>query len=320
MSMKKIAEIAGVSVATVSKAFRNSKEISPQRRRQIFDVAKELGVYEKYAAEKFGKKVIAVICPEMQGGYYNKIVHILQKKIAERNGVMIVSVTAFDAAMAEELYVYHTRYQKADGVLLMCQRETLENPLLVPTVHLGCEHEMDSVSSGFKEALDDIVRMCKENGHKTIAFLGESLTISKQKAFEKAMEKVGMWVHQEMLIVSKLRFEEAGRDGIRRLLAQGKLPEAIVAAYDQIAIGAIQELRENGLSVPEDISVIGMNDIEACDYLETPLTTVKLDMEDLCDKALEILYRKMDNRFYSSKENVQIKSQLVQRESVKKKR
>lgn len=319
MSMKKIAETAGVSVATVSKAFHHSKDISEETRKQIFAIAKDLGVYEKYAGERYPQKIIAAICPEIQGGFYTEFLQTLNKKITQRGGFLTVSMDDFDAVTAEKLYEYHTKYQKVDGVILVNGKANLNNPLRIPTVFMGDTAEKDAVSSGMLEFIDAAVRMCKQNGHEKIAFLGEKLTVSKQKHFEKAMEREGLWVYRDMVISSKFRYEAAGRDGIEQLLATGRLPDAILTGYDQIAIGAVQALREHGLSVPEDVSVIGMNDIEGCTYLEAPLTTIKVDMEDLCEKVLELLYRKMENRYYSSKKQVKAKSWLVQRKSVTRK-
>ena len=85
----------------------------------------------------------------------------------------------------------------------------------------------------------------------------------------------------------------------------------------KIAIGAIKYLREIGLSVPDDISVIGMDDIKECEYLDVPLTTIKTDVDYVIEKALDILYKKMENQYYFSNENIVVKSELVKRNSVK---
>lgn len=134
----------------------------------------------------------------------------------------------FDATTAEELYEYHTKYQKVDGVILVNGKANLNNPLRIPTVYMGDTAEKDAVSSGMLEFIDTVVRMCKQNGHEKIAFLGEKLTVSKQKHFEKVMEREVLWVYRDMVISSKFRYEAVGRDGIKQLLAAGRLPGSLL--------------------------------------------------------------------------------------------
>ena len=86
MTLKKIADAANVSVSTVSKAFSWSNEISEGKRQYIFEIAKREGCYDKYCKPEFVKKVIAVICPEVMGGYYTHQITLFEKEIKKRGG------------------------------------------------------------------------------------------------------------------------------------------------------------------------------------------------------------------------------------------
>ena len=97
MNLNTLAKLCGVSAATVSKAFSGSEEISEDTRNKIFEIAKQHGVYDRYNKNKYDKKVIAVICPELNSDYYNKYVTLLDKEITALGGIMTVSVSNFDA-------------------------------------------------------------------------------------------------------------------------------------------------------------------------------------------------------------------------------
>ena len=103
MNLKQFAQITGVSISTVSKIFSGSEEISEKTRKLVLDKAKELGIYDKYNKNKYSKKLIAVICPELESEYYTAILSIFNKALLEKDCTMSVSVTGFSISMENEL-------------------------------------------------------------------------------------------------------------------------------------------------------------------------------------------------------------------------
>lgn len=319
VNMKKIAKEANVSVSTVSKAFSYKQDISEKTRQRIFDIAKKYDSFEKYAIQKYPKKVIVAITPEIDGGFYTNILTLLNKKITQRGAILNISMTNFKKDNVKMLYDYHTKYQKADGILVIGASFDVYNLLNVPTVFMlgNSKGHIDAVGTSIRESIFEAVKSLKESGHKNIAFIGEGLTKGKQVYFEEAMNLYSMPICRDIIEISKFRFEKAGYEGAKKILSQKTKVDAIVAAYDKIAIGTIKYLKEIGLSVPDDISVIGMDDIKECEYLDVPLTSIKTDVDYVIEKALDILYKKMDNQYYFSNENIVVKSELVNRKSVK---
>lgn len=98
-------------------------------------------------------------------------------------------------------------------------------------------------------------------------------------------------------------------------IAEGHMPHAVVAAYDYIAIGLIRSLRRAGKSVPQDCSVIGMDDISVVPYLEAPLSSIHTHTDDACRIAVEILLKKAQNQYYSSRQEILMPSEFVARGS-----
>lgn len=103
---------------------------------------------------------------------------------------------------------------------------------------------------------------------------------------------------------------------MRELLASGSDATAIVCAYDNIAIGAIRELKRRGYSVPEDYSVIGIDNINVSGYMETTLSSIDTDPDEICITAWELICRKQENKYYRSNREITVSGRLILRESV----
>lgn len=317
MNLKDLARLAGVSAATVSKAFAGSREISESTRRRIFDIAMREGCFDKYNKNKFKKPVIAVLCPEIKSDFYNFIVTLLSREISEKGGIMTLAVTNFDSELTAELYGYFSTYAKVDGVIMLNSAKGIKNATGTPTVVFGKGDDVniDYIKLDNLSAVYDALRRLKELGHTAIGFAGEGLTEGKLELFKKGMRRIGLPVISEWICISEKRFESAGTDAGERLLSSERMPTAIVAAYDYIAIGLIKTLTENGIRIPEDISVIGMDDISVAPYLEKGLSTVKSGSAQACVTAVEIIMKKIDNRYYKSRDELSFFGEFVERDT-----
>lgn len=320
MNLKTLAKLAGVSVGTVSKAFSGNEEISPETRERIFKLAKETGCFDKYNKNRFQKKVIAVISPELNSDFYNAFLSLLDEEISRQGGIMTVSVSNFSDDRVAELFSYYSSYCKADGILILCSPKKVKNPLLIPTVAIGakqesCDH-MDAIYLSLDGAITDAITHLKEHGHTQIGFIGETLTQAKQEKFIFAMQRENLPIRQEWIWSSDTRFEQAGTAAIEAWLTKGiPLPTAILTSYDYIAIGVIQALKKHGLRVPEDISVIGMDDIAVAPYLETSLSTIRTHTDEVCRTAVELIMKKLQNQHYSARRQITFYSEFISRDT-----
>ena len=315
MNLNTLAKLCGVSAATVSKAFSGSEEISEDTRNKIFEIAKQHGVYDRYNKNKYDKKVIAVICPELNSDYYNRYVTLLDKEITALGGIMTVSVSNFDADREKTLISYYSSYCKADGIITVNQKCRVGSEIGIPIIAIGPGKNADTADKiENTNVMDDVITYLKENGHTEIGFVGEPLTVGKNEYFKEAMRSHALLLNEDYIKTSSLRFEEAGIQVMDRWFEEkSELPTAIIAAYDYIAIGIIKSIIRHGLKVPEDISVIGMDDIAVGNYLETPISTIKGNTELCCRKAAEIIMKKIKNRYYS--ESLVVPSEFVVRDS-----
>ncbi len=302
MNLTTLASLAGVSVSTVSKAFSGSAEISEETRERIFALAKKHGCYDRYNKNKFSKKVIAVLVPELKSSFYSATVTMLYEEIMRAGGVMICSSYDFMEERKVELYHYFGSYCKADGILIVDSCRKLKNPQHIPTIALfsnRCVHpDIDIIPAYMDHAIEAAILHLKENGHKDIGFVGERNTKHKVEMFQEAMRHAGLPLQNRRIKTSDRRFEEAGTHAVEEWLSEGELPTAILAAYDNIAIGVIKALTGHGIRVPEEVSVIGMDDISVAPYLETSLSTIHMYGPETCHYAVELLMKKLDHPFY----------------------
>ena len=317
MTMKQLALVAGVSVATVSKAFSFSKEISKEQRERIFSIAKENGCYDKYLKPYFGKKVIGVICPEYDSDYYSQMLNCLKKEAQKHQSIIVTACYDFDKDSQNELVCYFTECAKVDGLIMIGSFDYSKN-VSIPTMTVGKSDNSDSISLSMKYAIDDAVEYLKENGHKDIAFIGERLTELKSGLFAESMTKCGLWVNGDYVIQNDERFEQAGYNAMNKLLALENPPTAVIAAYDHIAIGAMKSIYEHNLSVPDDISIIGMDDTNVISYLNVPLTSITSYLEDLCEIVMDTLFDRIENNVVGKIKKINVSTELVKRGSVAK--
>ncbi|MBQ8895092.1 MAG: LacI family DNA-binding transcriptional regulator [Clostridia bacterium] len=316
MTLRELAAEAGVSVATVSKAFKNSPEISLATREQIFEIARKHGCFHKYYKEQYDKKVVAVLCPEIKSNHYSEQVEYIQQRLARRNIEVLISTDDFNEKKQQQLIRLLADHAKVDGMIVFELRSPVPKGIEVPVVAVGAMEGVahaDTIQGSSIRTMCAAVAHLKELGHRHIAFIGEGLTTRTSSVFEKALQQYEL--PHELTVVAEGRFEEAGRDGVRRLLQRERPFTALICAYDYIAIGAIKELKKQGLRVPEDISVIGINNIRTAGHLEKGLTTIDQAKEAACDLACELLKKKMQNKYYCSGTEIEITGSLIVRET-----
>lgn len=321
MTLKRIADLAKTSVATVSKAFSGSKEISDETKERIFEIAKEYGCFEKYYNAPRKQPLIAIIVPEIDSECYATCASVFEREFNRRGADTIVATTRFDPNREERLFRELAYGMKVDGVLLWGSGSLIKNHDEIPLIKFGeksySDANADTVKSDSSAAINRLIKTIKDYGHTEVAFFGESLTHSKEEKFKKGMRSAGLSIHKSFILTSDKRFAAAGKDCMQRLMASGRLPSVIVAAYDQIAYGAMKYARDMGLRVPEDISFVGMDDITADSYFDVPLSSVHSAYESVCEKITDLIFMRMENKHYRMKEKIVVPVELNIRESLK---
>ncbi len=322
ITQQRLAELANVSVSTVSKAFANSNEISEKTRNRIFELAKEYGCFAKYYSGTPTTKVIAVIANEIKENVYTKGLKHLDKIIRQDGNVMLVAYSNYSQQTRQYLMDYFTTYAKVDGLIVFSSlKELTVSNLDIPIVAFSSKSSAqnkqiaDRIVWDMNTITDRAISYLMQNGHTDIAYVGEFLSKSKREIFKTVMQKHNLPVPDEFVRTSRLRLEEAGYSEMKELLSLPKRPTAIFCAYDTIAHGVISCIKDSGFSVPDDFSVISMDNIDTSAMGYNLTTFQKVDIS-FYDMAYELLLKRMDNP-YIPKQTIMASPRFVERGSVR---
>lgn len=332
-SIKDIAKICGVSVATVSKALNDKDDIGEETKKRIKEVAKENGYFPQYYARaiRMNKSFnigVLFVDEAMSGLTHDYFANILNsfKVTAESKGYDITFINSNKRYRNGKTYLEHCRYRGLDGVMIACI--PFENPEViellnsdVPVVTIDYKFDgrvsiMSDNVTGMRELTEYVISM----GHTKIAYIsGEMSAVTNQRleSFNEVVAAHHLTIPMEYRVTSGYRNLKKAAEYTRQLLELPEPPTCILYADDYSAVGGINQIREMGLRIPEDISVAGFDDIFVARQLAPRLTTVFQDSEKIGKKAAEKLIALIENKNVSMKP-VKIKTELKQGASVKK--
>lgn len=296
MNQKKIAQLASVSASTVSKALSGSSEVSKETAERIRQIAIDVGYFKEKSKRKReyandGAFLIAVIVPEIMGFHYATIVTCIKDQVEARGGHIAVYIDDFDSAKGTKILESIILHGGTDGVIMFSAPELF----IRPNIPIVCccavpSGKYDSICVCHSKLMDDAVGFLAKQGHKRIGFVGEPHTIHAAENFEKAVQKHGLSFFPEFVYTVRERFEKIGHMAALQILEQKSRPTAVIAAYDEIAIGLMATLTRHGIRVPEDISVMGINNIPSAVHAQIPLTSVQTFSSEQYKTAVDVLF------------------------------
>ncbi len=321
MTYKKIAQLAGVSPSTVSKVMGGSTEISESTAERVRQIIKEYGCetprYFKGKNSNLSKYRIAVLVPEIISIHYAQHVSEIVRILDSKNIVCNIYLTGFDERKILSIIQQLAEEGLTDGILtisLITSEEVF--PLPVVQFTTKASKSTDCVGINIKQGLLDALQYLNEMGHQNIGFIGEKNTPHKQNLFHEAAAKLDIPIDDSNVFISDRRFEQIGMEAAEYFLKKRMKPTALIAAYDEIAMGAIHTFRQAGMRIPDDISLIGINDIPFAEYASVPLTTIRMFKEEMCHIAIRILLDKIMNPNSHVLQHVIVQTQLIIRETV----
>lgn len=320
MNFKQIAELCNCTVGTVSKAFSGKSDVGEEKRNEIFKIAKENGCFEKYFKGKFSKKVFAIIVPEFKSDHYSKIASFMSEKLAEKGALSFCVTSNFNNNIVREYLNYFSYSKTVDGVFLIETSAQLDNDRDFPIVgvnYWGKSKNVDFVNINNETTIRNAIEYLKQNGHEKIAYIGEKFTIATKNKVITAMKALNIPVKEEYFLISNKRFEDAGYECMEKLYSLTDKPTAIFAGYDNIALGAMNCIKDHGDSVPEDFSIISRDNISFASHKNVSLTTINSNVIKLCEIAIDHMFKKQNRKYFKIKERILVKPELVIRNSVK---
>jgi len=319
MTYKKIAELAGVSLSTVSKAMSGSAEISPATAARIRRIAEENHVTGARYHKNTADLRVAVTVPEIVSVFYSQNATDLVSEL-ERSGIdAAVYITGFDKDKTNRLLTRLAESGTLDGIIVVSSIYRKRAPIPVISKagvehgdqHLGGDLISIDIRGGMLEALTHL----QELGHTEIGFIGEKNTTNKQETFLEIADRLGIAVNPRHVFVSNKRFQDIGYEAAEHFLHMRRKPTALIAAYDEVAMGAIHAFRAQGIDVPGDISIIGINDIPFAAYANPPLTTIRTYQKENARLTVQKLLERIEAGDAMPLQQIQLKCDLIVRET-----
>jgi len=326
-NIRAVSKIAGVSVATVSRALQKPEMVSERTREKVQAAVKEADYKPNMMARNFRSKKsysIMVLVPDVSNIFFSKVISAIQASAKERGYNVILGNTMGDPALESEL-AHLLQTNQADGIIQLSARFPLsdqerENDTLLPIVNC-CEcvddDSMPTVSLDNEGAAEAVTNHLLELGHKRIgAVLGPStspLTNARLSGYRSALKKAGIMFDDSLLVTADFSME-GSYHAAGELLSLPTPPTAIFCFSDEMAIGAINRIRAAGLRVPEDISVAGFDDLDFSSYIDPALTTIKQPNRRFGASSTELLFDILEGR-QSATRHITLPYQLIVRDS-----
>lgn len=340
ITIKEIAKEAGVSIATVSMILNNKdKNITNATRMRVLDVVKKHNYVPNAMAGSLITQrthLVGLILPDITNPFFPGIARGAEDK-ANESGYSIIFCNTDDKLEVEEKYIETLTKKMADGIIIAHSSnsekmsEILER-CKVPIILIDRDFYSNNIRgkvlvNNYEGAYKGVTYLIN-NGYKKVAYLSGSLKTrtaqDRLEGYKKALTDNNIKYNKTLVKHGEYRIEW-GRDGVKELLSEQENCDAIFCGNDLIAIGAIKELKEKGYNIPEDIGVMGFDDIYLAGLVEPSLTTVRQPNYKMGYKAMELLLENLNN---TDKNNIGVKelktitleTEIIERNSIINKR
>ena len=328
ITIKSIAEAAHCSVATVSKALNGRPDVAEATRERILAIAKEYDFYPNAVGKALKNKVTenigVIFCREQLplslNPFYSRVLEGIEAELAVSNYSLVLHLLPEGTTTAIPKMI---RESRVDGLVLIgvLQQEFIEQlvSLAIPTVLVDpkiagstfCQVLIDNEHGAY-----EAVKYLIDRGHRRIAFISgdlERLSFSQRfDGYRKALDYARIPYHEELVRTGGL---EKGYDHVSALLDLDEPPTAIFAANDINAVYGYKAIVDHEMRIPEDISIIGFDDIELGKMISPPLTTIRVYKEQMGSIAVRTLFKVMSDHTLHPFTTM-VPTRLVERESV----
>ncbi|SKB00726.1 transcriptional regulator, LacI family [Caloramator quimbayensis] len=328
-----VAREAGCSPATVSKAFNNYKSVSEKTYKKIMDTADKLGYTPNNSARALATKktwlIGVILSEELHTGithpHFSGILQSFNTRAGEYGYDIVFISKRFDNR--EISYLEHCQYRGVDGVLLAVGAKfndeikcILESDIKCVSIDGIYPNKYTMISDnrmGSFQALEYLYFL----GHRKIAHIACPLDSiagrERYDAYKEFLEMKGLEFNSKYVVEAEDFTHEAGKKASLELLQQSfdDLPTAVYAACDDIAYVSMTIFQEKGFRIPEDISVVGFDNIKLSEFMTPPLTTIEQDRVEIGKRAADILVSLIEGKNIDEPYEIRIPTKLIMRNS-----
>ncbi|MFQ5825550.1 MAG: LacI family DNA-binding transcriptional regulator [bacterium] len=330
-TIKDIAKMLDISPSTVSRALRNHPDISSETKKRVQILAEELEYHPNIIAQSLKSSksnIIGVIVPEIKHHFFSSVISGVEE-VTYDAGYTIMVCQSNESYEREVINTRALVSNRVDGLLVSISQTTQNSDHFtvlerrkIPFVFFDrvCEDiEASKVVVDDYDGAFQVVEHLIISGYRRIAHIAgpEHLSIGRDrfKGYYSALQKYNLQFEKDLVVYGGLN-EENGILGFHKLLQLDRLPDAIFAVNDPVAIGAFTQIKENGLRIPDDIALAGFSDNPISTLIDPPLTTVAQPAYEIGKTAAKLLLEQIEftQTRYTPKIEV-LKTKLIIRKS-----
>jgi DNA-binding LacI/PurR family transcriptional regulator len=327
-TIQDVARAAGVAASTVSRYLNGQLRVSPATEARVLEAVRELGYLPNVQARNLARRrsgVIGFVVPELRNPYFGEIADFVVEAV-ERHGLLVLLCSTRSQEARQSAYIDLLATGAIDGMLYLGSFRSNERlaaairgglPVVVvdePIAGLPPVHTviMDDYAGGY-QATSYLVAL----GHRRIAFVsGPSELGSVQeryRGYSDALRKGGLDPDQQIRLSGHFT-EQFGMSALPHLLAAAEPPTAAFVPSDYIALGVLSAAEANGIRVPQDLSIVGFDDIRFSQYVRPRLTTIRSPLDRLAETGVDLLFERLGDPDRPARTEV-LPVELVVRES-----
>jgi DNA-binding LacI/PurR family transcriptional regulator len=291
MKLEEVAKHARVSTATVSRVLNNVGPVKKSTRARVLKAAEELKYHPNLHARTLagGKsRTIGMIVSNMENPFFVDIYKTAERLARASGYEVVLANTDYNSEhLASEIRLMLGRRVKGLALVISEMDSSLIQELSdsgIPVVFYDVgapKHNLSNVAVNYAKGIERVVNYLYDLGHRRMAFISHHSNLGplgvRERAFRDFVEKNAPAIRWKIAISSDSL--DGGREATREILASGFDPTAIISVNDFMALGALYELRQAGLRVPEDVSITGFDNIRLAEVCSPPLTTLHIDRE-----------------------------------------
>ena len=326
MDIRTVAERANVSIATVSRTINHVPTVNAKMAKRVWEAIRELNYFPNTQARALvsGRtRLLGLIVSEITNPFFPELIQGFEDIAVENGYEILVSSTNYDPRRMS-LCIRRMLERKAEGVAVMTFG--IEEPLLeqlaernIPLVFVDQGPDRPTISllkvdyhHGIRQGVQHLAAL----GHRNIAFISGPMRLhsaqSRVSAFSKSLTECGIAINHDWIIEGDHTLE-GGIAATEKLLSTSRLPTAVMCSNDMTAIGVLHNVYRAGLRVPDDLSIIGFDDIHMARVTIPPLTSIQMSRTELARSAVNALRAHVENT--TPHREYRIDTRLVVRES-----
>jgi DNA-binding LacI/PurR family transcriptional regulator len=329
-----VAKLAGVSKSTVSRVMNNGST-SPESRKAVLSAVEKLNYHPSYFAKNIRTQksmTIAFMIPDASNLFYTEMFKAIEK-VALKQEYMVTLCDTQNSPKYELKYAEKLIQRKIDGLIYCTYKvdKTSQDyftnlsktlPIVfVDNFYRAVENISVVATEGLRSSRD-AVKFLYHNGKRKIAYINfpvdAQVTAHRYEGYRRGLDACGLSFDESLVYfpgpIEEINVRSIGYYGAKELMSSCENIDAIMVAADPLAIGAMKYLKQQGIKIPSEVSIIGFDNSEICEIVEPNLTTIAQPINEIGTAAAKILLNKI-NGIHNAKERVFFEGELIQRDS-----